>query len=195
MRRLRSGARTIRRCNELTVESVSDSCIIRNCNLRIPAMAPTKKIRLSMEKFKQLKAELEELVTIGRKLVADRLEEYRGGDDLSENTAYSEVLEEKQWMEQRIKELEETLEKAEITEEKCDIDRVSIGCAVTVKRNGNEMTFTVVPSIEADPASGKISDESPIGKALIGKKVGESFQVDSPDSKCRCTVLKIHGSK
>lgn len=155
-------------------------------------MSPKNPIRLSQAKFKQLTDELEELVTIGKKLIADKLEQYRGDENTEENTAYSEVLEEKQWMDDRIRELERILENAVITEEKCDLEKVSIGCSVTVSRNGKKMTFTVVPSIEANSQENKISDESPMGKALIGKKVGEVFHIDTPEITCKCKVIEIN---
>ncbi len=154
-------------------------------------MTPHKKIRLTQQKFKQLTDELEELVTVGRKLLADKLADYRTDDQSEENAGYSDVLEEKRWMEERIKTLEHMLEDAEITHAHCDLDNVSIGCSVTILRDGKKRTFTVVPSLDSNPSEGKISEESPMGKALLGKKVGDKISVNSPSSKCNCEILKI----
>lgn len=157
-------------------------------------MAPRNPVKLTSQKFKQLKDELDELVTVGRKLAADKLEAYRSDDRSDENSAYSDVLEEKEWMEKRIKELEETLENAEIADSACDLDKVSLGCEVTVLRDKKEMNFTIVPSLEADPSKGRISEVSPMGKALLGKKIGEKIVVNTPDAKCNCKILKINAS-
>ena len=91
----------------------------------IVPMATQKTVLLTPQKFKQLKAELKELITVGRKHVADKLEEYRSDDQTEDNSAYSEVLDEKRWMDQRISQLERTLENAEIANPSCDMDRVS----------------------------------------------------------------------
>ena len=151
----------------------------------------TNPVRLTSQKFKQLRNELDELVTVGRKVIADKLEAYRSDDRSEDYSGYSDVLEEKQWMEKRIKQLEDTLENAEIADASCDLDRVSLGCEVRVDREGKEVKFIIVPSLEADPSSGHISEVSPMGKALLGRKVGEKVIVNTPDAKCNCKILGI----
>lgn len=150
-----------------------------------------KTIKLTSACFRQLKNELDELITIGRKLIADKLEQYRSDDNTEENVAYSQVLEEKQFLEERIRELERMLERAQIAPEKCDLDKVSLGCTVVVSRNGRKQSYTIVPSLEADPGSGKISEVSPMGKALVGRKVGEKITVNTPGAQCTCKVIEI----
>lgn len=152
-------------------------------------------VQITAEKLIQLKNELQDLITSGRKALADKLDQYRTDDNSEDQAAYSEVLEEKRWMEERIGQLQGILENAEITKLKCDIGKVSLGCLVTVERNGKRLTFIVVPSLDADPRQGKISDQSPMGKALLGRKVGEKVVVNSPDSQCNCKILEIKGSQ
>jgi len=154
-------------------------------------MARRGPIQITADKLKQLKDELSNLLTVGRKGLADKLDQYRTDDNSEDQAAYSEVLEEKRWMEERISQLQEILENAEVTKVKCDIGKVSLGCAVTVMRNGKKLTFIVVPSLDADPRKGKISDESPMGKALLGRKIGEQVVVNSPEAKCNCKILEI----
>jgi transcription elongation factor GreA len=154
-------------------------------------MARPGPIQITADKLRQLKAELEQLITVGRKSLADKLDQYRTDDNSEDQAAYSEVLEEKRWMDERISELQDILENAQVTKPKCDIGKVSLGCLVTVERSGKRLTFIVVPSLDADPRKGKISDESPMGKALLGKKVGEKVVVNSPDSPCNCKILEI----
>lgn len=148
-------------------------------------------IQITAEKLRQIKEELQHLLTKGRKDLADKLDQYRTDDNSEDQAAYSQVLEEKRWMEVRIAELQSILENAKVTKMKCEIGKVTLGCSVTVLRDGKKMKFTVVPSIDADPRQGKISDESPMGKALLGKKVGEKVVVNTPDSKCNCKILGI----
>lgn len=151
-------------------------------------------VKLTSQKFKQLKDELDELVNVGRKVIADKLESYRTDDRSEDYSAYSDVLEEKEWMERRINELEDMLENAEIADVSCDLEKVSLGCEVRVDRDGKEMKFVIVPSLEADPAKGRISEVSPMGKALLGKKVGEKVVIDAPEVRCNCKVLGISAS-
>lgn len=155
-------------------------------------MVTKEKVKLTPEKFKQLNNELDELMTIGRKVIANKLNEYRNDSNtIEDGAAYNDVIEEKRQIEDRIMEISKILENSEISTMACDLSKVAVGCSVTVDRNGCEHTFVLVPSLDADPAKGKISDESPIGQALIGKKVGEKVVVDTPEAKCDCKVLAI----
>lgn len=138
---------------------------------------------LTKEKFSELSAELEKLKTIGRQEVAGRLEYAKSLGDLSENAEYQEAREAFTDLEERISKIEEVLKQAVIVKEKHGTT-VDIGTSVVVKKSGGAtMEFSIVGSEEAEPKDGKISNESPIGAAMIGKKVGESFSVKPPSGE------------
>ncbi len=146
---------------------------------------------LSKERFDELTAELAELKTTKRNEVAQRLRTAKEYGDLSENSEYAEAREEQASVETRIAELGDLLKNVEILTKSKGIDAVQVGSVITVKKGGKEMTYTVVGSYEADPLAGKISDESPLGKAFLGKKVGDKVNVDAPAGKITYEILKI----
>jgi transcription elongation factor GreA len=146
---------------------------------------------LSKERFDELTAELAELKTTKRNEVAQRLRTAKEYGDLSENSEYAEAREEQASVETRIAELGDLLKNVEILTKSKGIDAVQVGSVITVKKGGREMTYTVVGSYEADPLAGKISDESPLGKAFMGKKVGEKVNVDAPAGKITYEILEI----
>jgi transcription elongation factor GreA len=146
---------------------------------------------LSKERFDELTAELAELKTTKRNEVAQRLRTAKEYGDLSENSEYAEAREEQASVETRIAELGDLLKNVEILTKSKGIDAVQVGSVITVKKGGKEMTYTVVGSYEADPLAGKISDESPLGKAFMGKKVGEKVNVDAPAGKITYEILEI----
>jgi transcription elongation factor GreA len=146
---------------------------------------------LSKERFDELTAELAELKTTKRNEVAQRLKTAKEYGDLSENSEYAEAREEQSSVETRIAELGDLLKNAEILTKSKGIDAVQVGSVIVVKKAGKEMTYTVVGSYEADPLAGKISDESPLGKAFMGKKVGDKVNVDAPAGKITYEILKI----
>src|ERR1051326_2013607 len=130
---------------------------------------------LTKEKFSELSAELERLRTTGRQEVAGRLEYAKSLGDLSENAEYQEAREAFTDLEERIAKIEEVLKQAVIVKEKHGT-QVDIGSTVVVKKSGGvTMEFNIVGSEEADPKEGKISNESPLGAAMIGKKAGDAF--------------------
>jgi transcription elongation factor GreA len=125
------------------------------------------------------KAELEnELKNLKaqRPAIAERIATARAFGDLSENEEYSSARAEQKQVENRILEIEEILKSAKIIRN-ASHDKVAMGATVTFSLNGNDRTYTIVGSVEADPTKGSISDVSPIGKALMGKKVGDEFDM------------------
>ena len=138
---------------------------------------------LTKEKFSELSAELERLKTTGRQEVAGRLEYAKSLGDLSENAEYQEAREAFADLEERIAKIDEVLKQAVIVKEKHGTV-VDIGSSVLVKQAGGaKMEFSIVGSEEADPKIGKISNESPVGAAMIGKSAGDSFTVKLPSGK------------
>ncbi len=140
----------------------------------------------------ELEKELEVLKTEGRIDIAEKLKVARSYGDLSENSEYDEAKSEQAKIEARINELEYQLDHAEIIDVE-DADAVSIGKKVTVKRlsDGVEATYEIVGFAQSDPASGKISDESPVGKALVGSKAGQTVVVEAPIGNLEYEILRI----
>jgi len=153
-----------------------------------------KKVVLTYEGLKNMEAELENLKTVRRKDVAEKIKEARGQGDLSENAEYDAAKEEQAEIEARIVQLEKMLRNAEVIDEEGGAkDTISLGATVTVLdvEFEEEMEYTIVGSAEADPMNGRISNESPVGMALIGHKEGDSVSIDTPDGEAIFKVLKI----
>ena len=153
-----------------------------------------KELVLSAEGLEKLKNELEELKTVKRKEIAEKIDIARGFGDLSENSEYDAAKEEQREIEARIEELEKILKNVEVVDEdEVETDKVSIGCRVTVydEEFEEEMEFSIVGSTEANSIKGKISNESPVGMALIGKKVGEAAVVETQAGTMTYKVLAI----
>jgi transcription elongation factor GreA len=150
-----------------------------------------KNIQLTKTGFEKLKQELEELKTKTREQVLKRLNQARSMGDLSENSAYSSAKEELNLVEGRIAELEEILKNAKIVEEVQDKTTVQLGSSVVVEINGKKEKFEIVGEFEADPLNKKLSHTSPIGKALVGKKIGEWVEVEVPAGKIRYKIVEI----
>ena len=127
----------------------------------------------------ELEAELEQLKTEGRVDIAEKLKVARSYGDLSENSEYDEAKSEQAKIEARIQELEYQLENAVIIDSVAG-DHVSMGSKVTVVRDGKEFVYEIVGFSQSDPSNGKISDESPVGKALMGASIGEKVTVEAP---------------
>ena len=136
-----------------------------------------KQFRLTKEGTEELKSELSKLVA-KRVDVAEAIKVARDQGDLSENAEYQSARSEQERLEGRIAEIEHILANADIIKKPKGDNKVQIGSSVVLKgANGKELKFQVVGTVEADPLNGKISDESPIGKALLGKKLGEVVEV------------------
>ena len=141
--------------------------------------------------LEKLKKEIEYLKTTKRDELAERLQKAIAQGDLSENFDYSDAKDQQAMLEGKIKELEEQVRECHIVEETTQYDTVQIGSAVEVENKGEKLIFTVVTAQEADPLQGKISVESPIGEALMGKKKGETAAVETPDGSTQYKILTI----
>ena len=158
-------------------------------------MAEAKKRLLTYAGLKALEDELETLKVVKRKEVAAKIKEAREQGDLSENAEYDAAKDEQRDIEARIEELEKILKNAEVVvEEEADLDKVSIGCSVKILdcEFDEELEYKIVGSTEANSLKGKISNESPVGKALLGKKVGDTVTVETPAGEFSYKVLSIH---
>lgn len=152
-----------------------------------------KVIKLTDKGLKKLESELETLKTEGRKDIAEKIKVARGYGDLSENSEYDEAKNEQAKIEARIAELEVMLKNVEIIEEGDSADIISMGSLVKLLdiEVSEELEYRVVGSAEADPLKGYISDESPVGKALIGKTTGDRIVVEAPAGEFIYEILEI----
>ena len=153
-----------------------------------------EKLLLTQEEYDKIVAEYDELVSVKRAEVAERIKEAISYGDISENAEYDSAKNEQAELEERIHELEEMLRKAKIvSEEEMKGDKVNIGLKVTVKDidTGDKEVFSIVGATGSDPFSGKISTESPVGKALIGKKKGDTVAIEIPDGVINYKIMKI----
>ena len=154
-----------------------------------------KATTMSREGFNRLQEELENLVTIRRKEIAEKLKEARSYGDLSENAEYDEAKNEQGMLEAQIADLEMIIANAVIVDDdSLSLDEVGIGSLVKLKDFDLEeiIEYQIVGSTESDPDSGKISDESPIGKACLKKRVGDVFEVEAPVGTLKFEVLDIN---
>ena len=152
-----------------------------------------KDIFLTKEGYLELENELSYLKLEKRNEVMQTLKEARALGDLSENSEYDKAREDQANLEKRIVELEYTLEHAKIIEEENNKDSVSIGSKVELKYEDDDEAeiYQIVGSHEADPFNNKISNESPIAQAIVGKKAGEEVEVSSPDGVYKVQIIKI----
>lgn len=153
-----------------------------------------KKTVLTYEGLKRLEEELQELKVVRRKDVAAKIKEARGQGDLSENAEYDAAKEEQAEMEARIVILEKMLRNAEvIDEEELDLDSISVGSKVTVLdiEFNEKIDYLIVGSTEADPIKGRISNESPLGLALLQRKRGDIVSVEAPDGTIEYEIVDI----
>lgn len=152
-----------------------------------------KELVMTSEGFKKLQEELEYLKTEGRDQAAEKIRVARGFGDLSENSEYDEAKNDQALLEARIAELEAQLKHVRILDEsEMSGENVHIGSTVRVEANGKEYTYIISGATEADPFAGRISDESPVGKAVMGLKVGEKGEAILPNGTTVIyTVLEI----
>lgn len=154
-----------------------------------------KEYKLSAERLEELQTELTYLKTVREKEVADQIKEARSFGDLSENSEYDEAKNEQGKLYSRIAELETVLSNYVVIEEPNENhDTVSLGSTITVldKEFQETETYQVVGSQEADPMNGRISEESPFGKAMLGKTVGEDIVVEAPAGAIHYQIVEIH---
>ena len=156
-----------------------------------------KKNILTYEGLKKYEEELQELKVVKRREVAQKIKEAREQGDLSENAEYDAAKDEQRDIEARIEELEKILKNAEVVDEdEVDLGRINIGCKVKILdiEYNDELEYKIVGSTEANSLKGKISNESPVGKALIGAKVGDVISVETPAGVFQYKVLEIQKS-
>ncbi len=146
---------------------------------------------LSQEGYEGLVKELNELKTAGRKSVAERLKHAKELGDLSENSEYQEAREDQTRLEQRIGQLEEMLRQTVLIKKTSGSATVRIGSRVKVKKNGDTLEFSIVGSHESRPAEGLISNESPLARALLGKKIGDTAEVQTPKGPTHYVIVEI----
>lgn len=153
-----------------------------------------KEVIVTDEGLRKLEKELDELKTIKRKEVAEKIKVALSFGDLSENSEYDEAKNEQAFVESRIATLEAMLKVAKVVDESdLSTDHVGVGSKVKVhnENKNKDFVYSIVGSTESDPLSGKISDESPIGKALIGASVGDTVSVEAPAGVMNLKVLEI----
>ena len=150
-----------------------------------------KKVLLTEEGLKKLQDELKVLKEERRKEVIERIQEAVSHGDLSENADYAQAKEEQAFIEGRIQELEDMVKNAEIIAHNGNHQAVSVGSTVSLKINGNTVKYTIVGSNEANPAAGKISNESLVGRSLLGAKVGQKVKVEIPSGATEYEVIEI----
>ncbi len=149
-----------------------------------------KPVYLTAEGLTKLKAELQQLVTVDRPRVAARIHDAKLDGDITENAEYEDAKQEQSFLEGRIATLEAQLRNAEVIEQP-DGDRVGIGSSVVIKGADGEDHFTIVGSAEAAPRQGRISNESPVGVALMGRRKGEKVIVQAPSGPVEYTIVSV----
>ncbi len=150
-----------------------------------------KKIYITKDGLSDLKKEYEDLVNIKRPDVLSRVSQARSLGDLSENAEYVAAKEDLSFIDGRIDELEELLKQAIVISESHNNHMVKLGSNVTLNAQGKKLLYTVVGEWEADPTAKKISHKSPLGQALMGKRVGEKVEVEAPAGKVLYTIKSI----
>ena len=156
-----------------------------------------KKNILTYQGLQKLEEELQNLKVVRRKEVAQKIKEAREQGDLSENAEYDAAKDEQRDIEARIEDIEKILKNAEVVvEEEVELDKISIGCKVKILdvEENEELEYKIVGSTEANSLKGKISNESPVGKALIGSKVGDTVDVETQAGIIQYKVLEIQRS-
>lgn len=149
-----------------------------------------KQFKLTTDGIAELETELKDLIA-SRGDIAERIKSAREFGDLSENAEYSAARQEQERAEARIAEIDHILKNAEVISQPKKKDTVELGNTVVLKNKQGEREFTIVGSVEADPLEGKISDESPIGQALLGKKLGQEVEIKTPAATTTYTINSI----
>ena len=150
-----------------------------------------KQFKLTQGKYDEIKQELYNLRTVKEREIAEQIKEARSHGDLSENSEYDEAKNEQGKLYSRMAELENILENAVIIDENAMGKGVGMSSKVTMLMNGVEREYTIVGSQEANPRAGRLSDESPIGKALLGKHEGDEVSVETPSGVMQVKILTI----
>lgn len=150
-------------------------------------------VYVTEEGLQKMKEELEHLKSVKRLEVSERLEAAIAQGDLSENADYDYAKQEQAFLEGRIQDLEDALRRAKVIKEGGSVDNVQVGSTVTISENGDdrEETYRIVGVQEANPTEGLISNESPIGRALLGAKVGDTVTVETPAGGLELEIKSI----
>lgn len=157
-------------------------------------MAESKKLFVTAEKLQEMQAELDDLVTVKRKEVSEKIKEALAYGDISENAEYSEARDNQAMIEARIRDLENSIRNAEVFKEHKgtakETKSITIGSIVTLQQKHKKDTveYTIVGSAEANPAEGKISNEAPLGSAILAKSVGETVTLETPSGEVTYTI-------
>jgi transcription elongation factor GreA len=149
-----------------------------------------KTVPLTLDGKAKLEDELEEL-RIQRRAVAERIHNAQELGTSQNDAEYDDAKQEQGMVEGRIVEIEDSLRRASIITSKANGGRISLGSIVVVSQNGNEQSFQIVGAPEADPANGKISNESPVGRALLGKTIGDTVDVNAPRGVVKMEIVKV----
>ncbi len=160
-------------------------------------MVEAKKHILTSKGMQALEDELQDLKVVKRKEIAQKIKEAREQGDLSENAEYDAAKDEQRDIEARIEDIEKILKNAEVVvEEEVELDKISIGCKVKILdvEENEELEYKIVGSTEANSLKGKISNESPVGKALLGAKIGDVVKVETHVGELEYKVLEIQRS-
>lgn len=152
----------------------------------------SKKYLLTQEGLLKLNDELKHLINDKRKEVIERIREAAAHGDLSENADYAQAREEQSFIEGRIMEIEDMIKNAEIITASTQHNTVTIGSTIKVKVNGEERSYSIVGSNEANPSEGKISNESTVGKSLLGKKMGDKVMIETPAGEKEYEIIGIN---
>ncbi len=154
-------------------------------------MNADKPVYVSAEGLKKLEAELEELRTSKRAEVAERIHNAMEFGDFSENSELEQAKNDQAFLEGRIQSLEQMLKRAVVIDEKADHDRVEVGSRVVVESDGEKAQYVIVGSAEAAPGEGRISNESPVGRALIGHRAGETVRLTVPAGTIEMRIVGV----
>ncbi len=154
-------------------------------------MANNQNVLLTRDGLEELKKEHEELNNVKRPAAVTRMAQARDLGDLAENSEYTAARQDLAFIDGRIAELEEILHEAKVITKSSSRGKVDLGCKVTLHVDGKKEVFTIVGEWEADPAEKKISHASPLGQALLGRKVGEKVAVEAPAGKVTYTIVEI----
>ena len=153
-----------------------------------------ERIPITPEGLEALRREYEDLVNRRRPEIARIIQEAREHGDIRENAAYDAAKHDQGFIEGRIREIEEILKRVELIEQAgpdADHSVVRIGSTVTIDLDGEEETYTIVGAVEAKPSAGRISNESPVGRALLGRRVGDEVTIETPAATMKARILRI----
>jgi transcription elongation factor GreA len=158
-------------------------------------MSNNNTVYLTKEGLEKLEAELDYLINVRRKEIADQIAEAKAEGDISENAGYDEAKNAQAFLEGRIREVENKIRNSQLIDEvsSSPANVVALGRTVVVQEEGtnDDEIYSIVGSVEVDPKNGRISNESPMGKALLGRKVGDNVTVKTPNGEMIFTILKV----